>query len=256
MSVWNYERLAHPFHTDETAFVMDRRTCLFCKHLLSEELSVISHLQKTGGAIVRLCANCGWWYVKEEDSSFEHPATYGGFANLRPLDLKDLSTPIDEVAQYLIAKYDARATMSPRLLEETVAAVFSGLGYSTRLGAQTANGADNGIDVYLDGPGDSLVGIQVKRQKRPIEISQIHSLCGALITGRCTKGVYVTTSKFRRGAVTNADDFQSITGVPIELIDADDFYDRLGIFRRTEIFDARDPEAPWNQLGRPYMWTE
>lgn len=81
----------------------------------------------------------------------------------------------------------------------------------------TAYHADGGIDAYLDG-NSGLVGVQVKRTKNPIEIEQVNSLTGALLVNDCTSGVFVTTSRFRRGAKNVASKARA-RGLPIELYD-------------------------------------
>jgi hypothetical protein len=198
-----------------------------------------------------ICSLCGWWLVTEiYDGNVEH--YYGGFACLRSLDLADIETPVSEVKNYLLARYVSRFDIHPRLFEQTVASIFRDAGYSARL---TAYSGDNGIDVFLDGPDDSLIGVQVKRWRGAIKVEQVHSLAGALIVNGCTKGVFVTTSEFQRGAKTNAERFEALVGIPIELVDAGRLYDALRITARRSIPRGSNPDAPWNRIERPELWV-
>ena len=166
--------------------------------------------------------------------------------------MNDLTIPTDEARIYLLAQYEKRNQIHPRLFEHTVASIMQGLGYKTRV---TAYQGDNGIDIYLDGPNDTLVGIQVKRWNRSISIEQIHSLGGALIVNGCTEGIFVATSSFQRGAIANAKRFTDITGIPIKLVDAKKLYDALKITSSPTPLEARDPSTPWNICERPKLWS-
>ena len=121
--------------------------------------------QKKLGAV---CQRCGWW--KAQDYwTFAGPSgiienTKRGCAALKNLDLEDVKTPLEEVTQYLCAKYDARYSVDPGLWENVVGAVFSELGYDVVV---TGHSGDGGIDVVLnDGP--LTIGVQVKRYKHSI----------------------------------------------------------------------------------------
>jgi hypothetical protein len=81
--------------------------------------------------------------------------------SLKELNLADISIPLAEVRDYLAARYNARFQIHPRLFEETVGAVFSGLGYAVVV---TAYSGDNGIDVIMR-RSDDLIGVQVKRYR-------------------------------------------------------------------------------------------
>ena len=137
----------------------------------------------------------------------------------------DVSLPIEDVSDYLLAKYEERFLMSPRLFEETVAAAFRNAGYYART---TAYQNDGGIDVILDGKDNKTIGVQVKRYKNSIKVSQIREFAGALIENDMTKGIFVTTSKFQSGAYKSVSNFAE-RGIGIELLDSERFYDALKI---------------------------
>jgi restriction system protein len=180
-----------------------------------------------------ICPHCGWWTVYRVHQN-EHEQT-SGFAEsysgsigcLKELDLSNISVPLNEVRQYLLAKKDSAYNAHPRLLEEVVCSMFKDLGWSARV---TAYSGDEGIDVILDGPDGKTVGVQVKRYKkeRRIEAEQIRSLAGALLQGEHTRGIFITTSKYRKGAKEAAEKLTSI-GHRIELIEAERFLEALGV---------------------------
>lgn len=212
---------------------------------------------------VRVCDQCGWWTVERTDGRIYEQGSGAAkwmlarrcaWGCLKPLDLSDLRIPIAELRSYLIAKYGDRYALDPRHFEEIVAGVFVDFGYSVRV---TSYSRDNGIDVVaFDGSNDTVVGIQVKRYKGKIEAEQIRSFAGALVLGGMTKGVFVTTSAFTKGAEITASRY-TLRGISIELEDANRFYDRLKITARPAYDRADDPSAPFSELlnnGAEFYW--
>jgi hypothetical protein len=59
---------------------------------------------------------------------------------------------------------------------------------------------------------------------------------GALVENGLTKGLFVSTSDFQPGAVKSARTFTQLHGRPIELIDAEKFYDALKIAQRRALW--------------------
>jgi hypothetical protein len=92
----------------------------------------------------------------------------------------------------------------------------------------------------LDGPANRTIGVQVKRyrRERKIEAEQIRSFAGALVLGGHTKGVFVTTSSFRKGARKTAERFAE-RGYPVELMDAQRFFEALCI-AQTNVFELSE----------------
>jgi restriction system protein len=231
--IWFYE---HPSRQPES--VWSTTICTFCQtplHLLHSAQDVIRH--KVRGTLEKqlyVCPACGWWKVEGQRAledvvhSMQSFSTLGAAASLRELDLTDLSTPIEEVRSYLVAKYDKRFDINPRAFEETVASVFRDLGYSAET---TAYSNDDGIDAILT-RGRETIGVQVKRYKNAIKVEQIRSLAGALLLGGITRGIFVTTSTFQRGAAPTTQQFRC-RGYKIELMDATRFYDTLKLAQRT-----------------------
>ncbi|MEX2170078.1 MAG: restriction endonuclease [Pirellulales bacterium] len=200
------------------------------------------------------CSVCGWWNVIEKVRSSDHVRVEdvvventfcAAWGTLKKLDLDDVQTPTDELIQYLLAKYDDRFLVHPEKFERLVADVYSNAGYSVRV---TSYSGDDGIDVIvLDGPDDHQIGIQVKRYKGKIEAEPIRSLAGALLLNGLPKGAFVTTSSFTSGARSTADRYFEL-GMPIELVDAERFFDQLELSRRKIYLDANDPTAPFAQF--------
>lgn len=106
----------------------------------------------------------------------------------------------------------------------TVASVFGDLGYRA---SATGYSNDGGGDVILEDGSGARIGVQVKRQKGFVEVEQIRAFLGALMLGGYTRGVYVSASRFSRGA-RKAARLSTQTVMPIELVDAGRFFDMLG----------------------------
>lgn len=194
---------------------------------------------------LRCCVDCGWWSLWKQTGRSpldiglgdQPPSALAGvIAELKRLDLVDVTTPLEEVTRFLLAKYDSRFTLHPRLFEETVASVFGALGY---VAEATAYSRDGGIDVILQRANGSTIGVQVKRSRHPIRVEQIRSLAGALMHGGHTKGVFVTTSHFSREAQRASEVFRT-RGYPMELIDAQRFLETLRLSQRSLYADYRD----------------
>jgi restriction system protein len=259
MAIW--------IHSDTSDFISSEifgsTKCLYCnsnldflKTLYGEYFHGEEFSPKSEEYLIKIavCPICGWWKVHEIHVDDEHldfydmPGAsvrrshieYGAIGSLRELDIKDLHQPIEAVRQYLAAKYNKRFQVHPKLFEETVASVFRDLNYKARV---TAYSGDDGIDIILDGPDDSLIGVQVKRYKNTIKVEQIRSLAGALLIGGYTKGIFVTTSFFQPGAKRTVD-LSALRGIPIELINATDFYDALQIAQRNR-YTMNDNDAPF-----------
>jgi restriction system protein len=191
---------------------------------------------------VSLCWRCGWWsvYRVHQGNVPDYPEAedyFGAIGCLKELDLKDISAPLKDVRQYLLAKKERIYSVHPKVFEDVVGSVFKDHGYGVRV---TAYEGDDGIDVILNDSSGHTIGVQVKRHKKElrIEAEQIRSLAGALLLGGHTKGIFITTSSFRSGARKTADRYKAI-GLPIELMDAERFLDALGIsqLRSLELTD-------------------
>jgi len=254
MSIWVYQDTTNGICDNE---ILHSKKCIFCHNIMIEKsrkkpLHIEGKCKYIQYVVVyiRICPVCGWWTAMKKniipEKFYECPIIweyYGGIAVLKKLDLTDISLPLDDVSQYLVLRYKERFQIHPRLFEEVVAAAFRNMGYYVRV---TAYQNDGGIDVILDGKDNQLIGIQVKRYRNSIKVSQIREFAGALIENDMTKGIFVTTSKFQSGAYKSASNYLE-RGIGIELMDSERLYDALQIKRVTkklcdeiieEIFDT------------------
>ncbi|HYG47450.1 MAG TPA: restriction endonuclease [Allosphingosinicella sp.] len=231
MSIWDY---AHT-PTDTVADFCAISECPFCcvrLHRSAVSAPLITFYHSRSEIYLGTCQLCGWWNIQQdvqERIDRFHTQIYerGSYGVLKNLDLRDINTPLQEVRDYLTAKYERRFEVNPRLFEETVGSVFADHGFSVEV---TAYSGDGGVDVILT-DGTARIGVQVKRYKDAIEAEEIRSLLGALVIGGMTKGIFISTSSFRSGA-TSAAELSARRGWPIELVDADQFYSALEISQR------------------------
>lgn len=197
---------------------------------------------------ISICGLCGWWHALDIESGtrWRRHCTQNvsaASASLKQLDLTDISLPIELVRSYLCAKYVDRFDVHPRLFEQVVASVFGDFGYSAEV---TAYSGDFGIDVILR-KGDEQIGVQVKRYKNTIGVDQVRELLGALVLGGLTRGMFVTTSGYQRGVPGTAER-SSTCGYPIELFDADRFFDALKIAQRSMYRSKEDFHVDHQQM--------
>jgi restriction system protein len=254
MSIWEYDHSRTEKEVVKQAY--RAKECLFCAEplvSLNARLPFGGFESRAGMNLnfeirtkdVRTCPVCGWWTVMESFVFQNHSRgmhrNWGAVGSLRELDLPNLDLPLEEIRSYLAARYASRFHVHPRAFEEIVASVFRDLGYGARV---TAYSGDDGLDVLLDGPSDVLIGVQVKRYRNSIEVEQIRSLTGALVLGGLTRGIFVTTSTFQKGAEDTAERVAT-RGYQIELMNADRFYDALKIAQRSRYQEKNDPAAPY-----------
>lgn len=197
--------------------------------------------------LVRVCPTCGWWIAFREtvqqDAQNITVNAHGGVGGLIQFDVGAVDAPLRDLRCYLVAKYEARFNVNPRVFEDAVASVFRDLGYRSRV---TAYSGDDGVDVILDGPSDTIVGVQVKRYRDVIAVEELRALVGALVIGGMTSGVFVTTSTFTSGAARTID-MAAAHGVKVELYDAPRFYDALKIAQRAAYQSGDELGAPFSQ---------
>jgi len=229
--------------------------CIFCRG----GMDVLMSPPPIGlpARVLRACRACGWWAywlqtgstLLDLDSGRQLGwSLYGVIAQLKALDVTDIETPIEEIKRYLTARYESRFECHPRLFEETVAAVFRSIGYQAEA---TAYCKDGGVDVILHHPDGTTTGVQVKRSRNPIEVEQIRALTGALIQSGHTNGMFVTTSRFSAGS-HEAQKVFAARGYPIELFDAQRFFEALRISQRPPYASYED----WlGHHGEPELLT-
>lgn len=254
MSIWK-----HLYESSDTKLVergVTSTTCTYCM----EKMDYLGYeYDQSGRAGVNLtgktyhlsvCPICGWWSAwgskGTKDRHYYRIRKYGSIGILKNLDIRDISTPINEAQSYLAAKYESHFQFDPKLFEDTVANIFKCIGYDVEITAVTKDG---GIDVILVGQDDIQIGVQVKRTKRTISVSQIRELVGALILEKYTKGIFVTTSYFSPSAKEAAEKATNLA-VPIELYDCKKFFDFLKIERRKR-YTSREEFS--DDIGHPSL---
>lgn len=253
--IWEYD--ASSSDVDATRVGLKALTCLFCGvplQSIHDERAVHREDNGTSRRLfrIRACPACGWWVSKVTMSSFYRETavreTVGAMATLRQFDSSGLQEPIEAVRTYLIAKYEDRFHLHPRIFEEVVASVFGSLGFQVRA---TAYSKDGGIDVVLDGSGELPICVQVKRSSNAIQVGLIREFTGALVAEGCTRGLFVTTSRFTRGAEAAADLYR-VRGYAIELFNSERFYGALRLAQRP-MYDRLLGDEPFTVARHHHM---
>ncbi len=92
--------------------------------------------------------------------------------------------------------------------------------YNDKAGLHTGGPNDRGVDgiIYEDQLGLERAYIQAKRYRdnNIISSSEIHKFIGAMNTKNANKGVFITSSKFRKNAMEEAKDVRNISLVLID----------------------------------------
>ncbi len=141
--------------------------------------------------IVRCCPTCGWWVLRKDVHGTDkrwRVCFHDLLWRAREPD-RALTTPLnyatpDEIRAYLAAKYESRTDLDPSVCEQVVASVYRDLGY---LNVRVTGGpGDGGIDIIMEGPGDTLIGVQVKRSENKIGVSLIREFTGSFGTKRAS----------------------------------------------------------------------
>jgi len=243
MNVWDYQSASR--NIDK--YMIDKVTCPFCNVSLKKDILVDGKKMFS----IKQCLQCGWWTA----SNFEKVGfkmkfredivdVSDGYGVLKELDLADITLPVSEITDYLTVKFDKIYGIAPRKFEEVVGSVFKNLGYRAVV---TNYSGDKGIDVILHDSASNMIGVQVKRYNDKIQAAQIRELTGSLKLGDYTKGIFVTTSDFTQGAKTTSE-LSNIKGIPIELMNADRFYDALKLSQR-----AVDRPVTW-ETAKTYRY--
>jgi restriction system protein len=257
MTIWEYaERRETPFTQD---FVYNP-LCMYCHSPLERDREdesnstlddYINYGMSDGfttatHAIIGICPGCGWWkYAVDTQIGGRPNPSYENvrIGSLMRLDLSSGLLAIADVRDYLVAKYESRFQINPRIMEELVASIYRDHGFESLV---TAYSGDGGIDVILRGPHEQTVGVQVKRYRGRISVSQIRELVGALVVNGHTRGVFVTTSEFQSGAHTLAQNAAS-KGVFIELVDGLQLFEKLRIAQLSSTRIIAD-RKPWGEV--------
>ncbi|MFC0514491.1 restriction endonuclease [Mucilaginibacter angelicae] len=224
MSIWDYSATPYHFNLDAAT----RSACLFCEIELKTDSLYFPDFEMSKELTVSICRQCGWWNAtleRDERSGYRmrYKTVNVAYGILKKLDLADVRHPVQEISDYLTINYATVKDVHPKKFEDVVGAVFRNLGYNSVV---TNYSGDKGIDVVLHDSQSNLIGVQVRRYKNKIEADQIREFTGALVLGGYTKGIFVTTSNYRSGAVETAA-LSGTKGFPIDLMNSEKFYDAL-----------------------------
>jgi len=238
--LWSYDQHVQ-WHPDVERYCV-AETCLFCRVPLRsvEErcydtwaFTGVSNVEKS----VRMCPWCGWWVAQKcvrsrayigrnltPDRS-AYKSAYGSVGCLAQFDDVDATTPLHEIRAYLARDPETRFRLTASQFEQVVGSVFSDFGYLTEVSGRSGDG---GVDVVLRDSFDRRIGVQVKRWRQKVKVEQLRALLGALVVGDYTRGIFVTTSSFQRGAPKFVGSAAS-RGYRLELLDAPHFLESLGL---------------------------
>jgi restriction system protein len=167
-------------------------------------------------------------YLEFRDRKRDRPADDGQGTEKPSISEEDSSTPNDlaeraerinraAVESEVLA---AALKLSPTGFEELVVRLLDRMGYGRARGSahRTAPSGDGGIDgiISQDPLGLDRIYIQAKRYTdTPVDRPQIHGFAGALLSKQGDRGVFITTSRFTKGAREEAERINA----RIELID-------------------------------------
>ena len=218
-------------------------SCTYCQTSILKTLQYFKEPARPAGyygsgvdtAAYHACELCGWWkavfrenWYTSGSSGVNGSRVSGAIGALKTFADNDISVPAEEARNFLVARYERRNTLHPKVLEETVGSVYSAFGYDVEI---TAYQKDGGVDIILRASSGAQIGVQVKRTKNKIHVAQIRELAGALLVKGMPAGIFVTTSEFTREASDTAEKLLG-RGLPIQLVDAHRFYSALKIAQR------------------------
>src|ERR687883_525711 len=95
--------------------------CLFCNsplQVISHEADGFSMHGNGESRTVEACPVCGWWrgefHAWADWGSERYDVLHGTAAVLRQFDETGLTEPLDDIRQFLLARYERRHTLAPR----------------------------------------------------------------------------------------------------------------------------------------------
>lgn len=149
---------------------------------------------------------------------------------VRASEVKTESTPIDLAERAVAANkaavevdvLEAALDLTPTAFEELVIRLLGAMGYGkSGMLERTSASGDAGVDgiISQDPLGLDRIYVQAKRYAadNPVDRPRIHEFAGALLGKQGDRGVFITTSKFTKGAREEAERINA----RIELIDGD-----------------------------------
>lgn len=123
----------------------------------------------------------------------------------------------DNVAAELLDK--VKEAKDPKMFEHLVVELLVAMGYGDKDTAQvTQYSHDGGIDgiIYEDKLGLDKIYIQAKHWKNSVGSQEVQQFSGALAGKKASKGIFITTSTFTKGAISFT---ETVSNQKIILID-------------------------------------
>jgi hypothetical protein len=171
-------------------------------------------------------------------------------AVLKTFAVDDTGVPTSLLADHINRHPRDLAAIAPGKFEELVADVYSEL-FACRVEHCSYGRPDKGIDVVaLRRDNGHEIAFQVKRHKRPITLSLIHSFFGALFDGGYNRGIFVTSGRYQRGCRLVTAGLNAKSSIQIELIDGKQFLDFLQAYGNQKSGRVLCP--PWDEY-RPLI---
>ena len=148
---------------------------------------------------------------------------------MKEFDIESKAIPLEPLVSYISKKNELIRSINPAKLEELVGSIYSELfGYKVEYCSYVR--PDKGIDlIVFNSDLGKTVAIQVKRYKNPIELGFIHQFFGAMVSADQKEGIFLTTGRFRSGAVSEAELLSSKSSLNISLVDGKKLLEFVGI---------------------------
>ncbi|WP_333823837.1 restriction endonuclease [Pinisolibacter sp.] len=198
-----------------------------CPHCNTKLTTNTLNIEGFRGFYTSECPCCGWWetehFLSEEFDSygFKHGVkSFHRRSILKSFSVSSAEVPVENLCEYLTHHPQKLEDVDPGKLEELVGHVFR---ETHKCEVSYVGGPnDRGIDLYL-ARGDQEMVVQVKRRalRRGAQpASSVREFVGAMVIQGALRGIFVTSGKFSKAAVREADDAsrrEPITS--IELVD-------------------------------------
>lgn len=198
------------------------------------------------------CPRCGWWsYQSDADDTDGQPMYHSVAAILKQFSSDSPDLPIDPLVSHIARNEELIQKIHPAKLEELVGAIYSEL-FGYKVEYCSYGRPDKGIDLIVISLADGkTLAIQVKRHKQPIELGSIHQFFGAMVDADRKQGVFVTSGRFRSGAVSTAASLQQRGTVTIDLVDGKRLLEFVGIMNASRPKPEPSQFSFW--MSHPYF---
>ena len=234
-------------HRESDLFDFGTNTCCpYCKISCEQ-------IYEANGWYFSFCRRCGWWGYRDYDEPDprrrmgpERDWEEQRVAILKELDIsKNGDDPIEVIGGYLKKHKERIVDIHPNKFEALVAAIWKEV-TNSHIEYVSYGRQDKGIDVIaINDYNGQKYAIQCKRYKNPIELGSIHQFCGALIQKSLNKGIFVTSSYYRKGCYEAQKLIRENSQIEIDLVDGKYLLEMLDVCN----FNSRTEMIPDNILN-------